>query len=300
LGEGIDVTGENLINEELVEEQFRGVKEKMERIPESHPGFVYLPVYYRAGPPRIFFLQGEMRILVGKAMVFNPQGYSYDITARGYRDEGRGVYRMVYEFLPGRPFELCLEGNMMVKQLGPGGVAEEVLELIKSLGVYDLLPLLELRRLEGGGDEGSEGEVALRIKRLDPGIDLPEYAHPGDAGLDIRSAEELVIEPGERAVVGTGFAMALPEGYAAFVQPRSGLAARNGISIVNTPGLIDCHYRGEVKVILVNLGKEPFAVKKGDRIAQMVIQRVETARVEMVEELDDKVRGEGGFGSTGL
>ncbi|MGQ9537049.1 MAG: dUTP diphosphatase [Actinomycetota bacterium] len=142
--------------------------------------------------------------------------------------------------------------------------------------------------------------VRLRIKRLRPEVELPSYAHPGDAGLDIRSAEEVILQPGERALLGTGFAMALPEGYAAFVQPRSGLAAKHGISIVNTPGLIDCHYRGEVKVILVNLGREPFQVNKGDRIAQMVIQRVERAEVLEVEELEDTARGEGGFGSTGM
>ncbi|MGQ9475348.1 MAG: dUTP diphosphatase [Actinomycetota bacterium] len=144
------------------------------------------------------------------------------------------------------------------------------------------------------------GAVRLRIKRLRPEVELPSYAHPGDAGLDIRSAEEVILQPGERALLGTGFAMALPEGYAAFVQPRSGLAAKHGISIVNTPGLIDCHYRGEVKVILVNLGREPFQVNKGDRIAQMVIQRVERAEVLEVEELEDTARGEGGFGSTGM
>ncbi|WP_350340618.1 dUTP diphosphatase [Candidatus Solincola tengchongensis] len=144
------------------------------------------------------------------------------------------------------------------------------------------------------------GTVPLRIKRLRPDVELPSYAHPGDAGLDIRSAEEVVLQPGERALVSTGFAMALPEGYAAFVQPRSGLASKHGISIVNTPGLIDCHYRGEVKVILVNLGGEPFRVRKGDRIAQMVIQRVERAEVLEVEELEDTARGEGGFGSTGI
>ncbi|OFW55584.1 MAG: deoxyuridine 5'-triphosphate nucleotidohydrolase [Candidatus Solincola sediminis] len=145
-----------------------------------------------------------------------------------------------------------------------------------------------------------KGGVTLRIKKLDPEISLPSYAHEDDAGLDLCSADELVLEPGQRSMVSTGFAMALPRGYAAFVQPRSGLAARHGISIVNTPGLIDCHYRGEVKVILINLGREPFPVKKGDRIAQMVIQKVETADIQAVEELDRTARGEGGFGSTGV
>jgi dUTP pyrophosphatase len=162
--------------------------------------------------------------------------------------------------------------------------------------IYDLVPLVEFQRLEGAGG----GSVTLRVRKLDPSVPVPAYAHPGDAGLDICSSEDLMLHPGERSMVGTGFAMALPEGYAAFVQPRSGLAARSGISIVNTPGLIDCHYRGEVKIILVNLGSEPFEVKRGDRIAQMVIQGVEAAEVEVVEELDDTPRGEGGFGSTGL
>jgi dUTP pyrophosphatase len=184
----------------------------------------------------------------------------------------------------------------MEKSLPAGGLVEEVRAIREHLGIYDLVPLLEMRQQ---GDAGLNG-VPLRIRKLDPSVAAPAYAHPGDAGMDLCSAEDLTLGPGERAMVSTGFAMALPEGYAAFVQPRSGLAARSGISIVNTPGLIDCHYRGEVKVILVNLGNEPFQVKRGDRIAQMVIQRVEAARVEVVEELGDTVRGEGGFGSTGL
>ncbi|MBN2026401.1 MAG: dUTP diphosphatase [Actinobacteria bacterium] len=184
----------------------------------------------------------------------------------------------------------------MEKRLQPGGLAEEIYEIRERLGVYDLVPLLEIHRLEDTGDGG----VPLRIRRLDHSVSVPSYAHHGDAGLDLCSAEDVELAPGQRAMVSTGFAMALPEGYAAFVQPRSGLAARSGISIVNTPGLIDCHYRGEVKVILVNLGEEHFRVKKGDRIAQMVIQRVETARAVVVEELDETARGEGGFGSTGL
>ncbi|MBC7253039.1 MAG: dUTP diphosphatase [Actinobacteria bacterium] len=175
-------------------------------------------------------------------------------------------------------------------------LVEEIRTLRERLGVYDLVPLVELERV---GDR-DRGAVPLRIRRLRPDAELPSYAHPGDAGLDIRSAEEVILQPGERRLIGTGLAMALPEGYAAFLQPRSGLAARHGISIVNTPGLIDCHYRGEVKVVLVNLGQEPFQVKKGDRIAQMVIQRVERAEVLEVEELEDTARGEGGFGSTGI
>lgn len=281
---------------DIVEQQFEGVREKMEEIPKSYPGFVYLPCYYRAGPPSIFFQRDSVQILVREDMVFNPEGYAYDLDAEGYREAGRGTYYVAYEFLPDQSFEFEIEGTMMEKRLRPDGTAEEVLKLVKSLGVYDLVPLLELRRVSGREDR----EMILRIMRLDPEIEPPSYAHPGDAGLDIRSAEDITLQPGERATIGTGFAMALPEGYAAFVQPRSGLAARNGISIVNTPGLIDCHYRGEVKVILINLGGEPFQVKRGDRIAQMVVQGVEAARVELVDELDDTSRGEGGFGSTGL
>jgi dUTP pyrophosphatase len=284
------------LNVDIVEEQFECVRDKIEEIPKSHPGFVFLPCYYRSGPPNIFFHSDKMHILIKFSPVFNPQGYSYNLMSRGYHEEGKGRYHVAYEFLPGRPFHFDIEGTMMAKRLGPGGAAEEVLELIKSLGVYDLVPLLELRKV----GETEKGGVDLRVKRLDPDIDLPAYAHPGDAGLDIRSAEEVTIDPGERATVSTGFAMALPEGYAAFVQPRSGLASRSGISIVNTPGLIDCHYRGEVKVILINMGGEPFQVRRGDRIAQMVIQAVKSVRVEVVDDLDDTVRGEGGFGSTGL
>jgi dUTP pyrophosphatase len=208
----------------------------------------------------------------------------------------RGAYKVVYEFLPGKKFQVELEGSLFAKMLEGDALVEEIRALRERLGVYDLVPLVKLERV-GYRDRGT---VPLRIKRLQPDVELPSYAHPGDAGLDIRSAEEAVLQPGERRLIGTGLAMALPEGYAAFVQPRSGLAARHGISIVNTPGLIDCHYRGEVKVILVNLGGEPFRVKKGDRIAQMVIQRVERAEVLEVEELEDTSRGEGGFGSTGL
>lgn len=281
---------------DIIEEQFRDVLDKIGDILRSYPGFVYLPCYYRSGPPRIFFNQDRVRILLRKENVFNPEGYAYDIADRGYQDMGEGVFYVAYEFLPGRGFEFEIEGTMMEKRLEPGGAAEEVVELVKSIGVYDLVPLLELRKVREREIDGT----ALRIKKLDPGITLPSYVHPGDAGLDISSAEDVTLEPGERAMVGTGFAMALPEGYAAFVQPRSGLAARNGVSIVNTPGLIDCHYRGEVKVILVNLGSETFQVKRGDRIAQMVIQKVESVRVEACDELDETARGEGGFGSTGL
>ena len=138
------------------------------------------------------------------------------------------------------------------------------------------------------------------IKQLDPELPLPSYAHPGDAGADICAAEDLVLEPGARALVGTGIAIAVPEGFAAFVHPRSGLAARHGISIVNTPGTIDAGYRGEVKVCLINTDpSESFEVRRGDRIAQLVIQRVEKADFLLADSLDDTARGTGGYGSTG-
>jgi dUTP pyrophosphatase len=142
--------------------------------------------------------------------------------------------------------------------------------------------------------------VEISIKRLDPELPLPSYAHPGDAGADLCSAVDLTLDPGERALVPTGIALALPEGYVALVHPRSGLAARHGISIVNSPGTIDAGYRGEIKVCLVNTDpREPFAVSRGDRIAQLVVQRVEAATFVEAEDLPESARGEGGYGSTG-
>jgi dUTP pyrophosphatase len=138
------------------------------------------------------------------------------------------------------------------------------------------------------------------ISRLDPGLPLPAYAQPGDAGADLRSAIDLTLAPGERAMVPTGIAIALPDGFAAFVHPRSGLAARHGLSMVNTPGTIDAGYRGEISVLLINHDHtEPITIERGDRIAQLVIQRVEHASFVEVDELPDSLRGAGGFGSTG-
>jgi len=142
--------------------------------------------------------------------------------------------------------------------------------------------------------------VEISITRLDPGLPLPSYAHPGDAGADLCSAVDLTLDPGERALVPTGLAMALPEGYVGLVHPRSGLAARHGISVVNAPGTIDAGYRGEIQVCLVNTDpREPFAVRRGDRIAQLVVQRFETAAFVEVDALPGSVRGAGGYGSTG-
>ena len=142
--------------------------------------------------------------------------------------------------------------------------------------------------------------VPVLIPRLDDSITLPSYEHPGDAGLDLRAAESVSIAPGERALVATGIAIALPAGFAAFVHPRSGLALRAGLGIVNAPGVIDAGYRGEIKVILVNHDlRETIDISHGDRIAQMVVQQVEQAELIEVSELPGSHRGEGGFGSTG-
>ncbi|MEV4836285.1 dUTP diphosphatase [Nonomuraea sp. NPDC049486] len=144
----------------------------------------------------------------------------------------------------------------------------------------------------------SEPEVL--IQRLDPGLPLPSYAHPGDAGADLYAAEDAELLPGERAVIRTGVAIALPDGYAAFVHPRSGLAARHGVTLVNAPGTVDAGYRGEIKVTLINTdAKEPFRLRRGDRMAQLVFQRVETAAFREVGELPGSARGRGGHGSTG-
>jgi dUTP pyrophosphatase len=142
--------------------------------------------------------------------------------------------------------------------------------------------------------------VQILVRRLDPELPLPSYAHPGDAGADLCAAVDVTLAPGERALVPTGIAMALPEGHVALVHPRSGLAARHGISIVNAPGTIDAGYRGEVKVCLVNTDtREPFTVRRGDRIAQLVIQRFESAAFVDADDLPDSARGAGGYGSTG-
>jgi dUTP pyrophosphatase len=129
---------------------------------------------------------------------------------------------------------------------------------------------------------------------------VPAYAHPGDAGADLCAATEVVLPPGGRATVGTGIAVAVPDGYAAFVHPRSGLASRHGITLVNAPGTVDAGYRGEVKVVLLNTDPaEPFTVRRGDRIAQLVVQPVTRARFLDSDELPPTPRGDGGFGSTG-
>lgn len=138
------------------------------------------------------------------------------------------------------------------------------------------------------------------VTRLDPGIPLPAYAQPGDAGADLRSAVDITLAPGERAMVPTGIAIALPDGHAAFVHPRSGLAIKHGLSMVNTPGTIDAGYRGEISVLLINHDPdESIDIKRGDRIAQLIIQKVEHAAFVEAAKLPDSSRGSGGFGSTG-
>jgi dUTP pyrophosphatase len=144
------------------------------------------------------------------------------------------------------------------------------------------------------------GEVVrVLVKRLDPELPLPAYAHPNDAGLDLIAAERATLGPGARALVPTGIAVAIPPGYAGFVLPRSGLALRQGVTVLNAPGLIDAGYRGEVKVLLVNHDAAPVTFERGERIAQLVIQRVERAEPTPVAELPPSERGPGGFGSTG-
>ena len=154
----------------------------------------------------------------------------------------------------------------------------------------------------GAGPSAPPGSDHLEVllTRLDPGVPVPGYAHPGDAGVDLRTVTDVRLEPGERALVGTGVALALPEGLAGFVHPRSGLAARAGLSIVNAPGTVDAGYRGEIRVCLVNHDpREAIELRRGDRIAQLVVQRVERVRFVEVAELPPSERGAGGHGSTG-
>jgi len=147
----------------------------------------------------------------------------------------------------------------------------------------------------------NSSDIEIRLKRLEhgAGLPLPAYATAHAAGLDVVAAEDVILAPGARHAVATGFAIAIPEGYEVQVRPRSGLALKNGVTCLNTPGTIDADYRGEVKVILANLSNEAFAVKRGERIAQLVPAAVQRASFAEVEELDETARGSGGFGSTG-
>lgn len=153
---------------------------------------------------------------------------------------------------------------------------------------------------ETSGTQPTGPTVPVLVQRLDPAVPVPQYAHPGDAGADLVTVTDLSLPPGERALVGTGIAMALPDGYVALVHPRSGLGHRLGVSIVNTPGTIDAGYRGEVKVLLVNHDlRETATFRRGDRIAQLVIQQVEKGHFVEVSTLPGSARGAGGYGSTG-
>ena len=152
----------------------------------------------------------------------------------------------------------------------------------------------------GGRARHAPGAVEVLVHRLDPGLPLPAQEHPGDAGLDLRSAVDLELAPGQRSLVPTGIAIALPDGFAAFVHPRSGLALRHGVTVLNAPGTIDAGYRGEIGVILVNHDPDrSVPIARGDRIAQLVVQRVERVRLTEVSGLPGSSRGSGGFGSTG-
>ncbi|WP_062988995.1 dUTP diphosphatase [Nocardia anaemiae] len=140
----------------------------------------------------------------------------------------------------------------------------------------------------------------ISLLRLDPGIPVPTRAHHGDAGVDLCTTEDVIIEPGERVLVGTGVAVALPVGTVGLIHPRSGLAAKTGLSVVNTPGTVDAGYRGEIKVCLINHDpRTPIELRRGDRIAQLLVQRVELVDFVEVEALDDTTRGAGGYGSSG-
>ena len=142
--------------------------------------------------------------------------------------------------------------------------------------------------------------MTVKVLRTDPAAQLPVYAHPGDAGMDVRSIEDVTLSPGARALIHTGLVLMLPPNAEAQVRPRSGLAIKHGITVLNTPGTIDAGYRGEVGVILINLGTEPFVVEKGMKIAQLVVSPVAQAEIVEVTSVDETDRGAGGFGSTGV
>jgi dUTP pyrophosphatase len=139
----------------------------------------------------------------------------------------------------------------------------------------------------------------LEVRRLDPDLPLPAYAHPGDAGLDLHAADSTTLQPGQRALVPCGIAIAIPEGHVGLVHPRSGLAVDHGLTLLNAPGTIDAGYRGEIKVLVVNHGEVPVEVRHGQRIAQLLLMPVTTVDVREVDRLDATSRGTGGFGSTG-
>jgi dUTP pyrophosphatase len=157
-----------------------------------------------------------------------------------------------------------------------------------------------ISQLDGGPRAYGDPTLQVQLKMLDDGLEPPSYAHPGDAGADLRARVDVFLEPGERKLVPTGVSIALPDGFVALIHPRSGLATKHGLTIVNAPGTVDAGYRGEIAVTLLNTDRHrPLELRRGDRIAQMVIQRVEYAHFVAVEELSESVRGTAGFGSTG-
>ena len=149
-------------------------------------------------------------------------------------------------------------------------------------------------------DQADPGTLQLRVRRLDADVPMPAYAHAGDAGMDLAASQDVVLPPGGRAAVPTGLALAVPDGWVGLVHPRSGLARRHGVTVANAPGTIDAGYRGEVLVLLVNLGGEEVVLRRGERVAQLLLQRVGRAEIVEVADLEDTTRGTGGFGSTGL
>jgi dUTP pyrophosphatase len=164
----------------------------------------------------------------------------------------------------------------------------------------DALPEAAQGASAGAAAQYGAPALQVQLKMLDAGLEAPSYAHPGDAGADLRAREDVVLQPGDRKLVPTGVAIALPEGYVALIHPRSGLATKHGLTIVNAPGTVDAGYRGEISVTLLNTDRhQAIELRRGDRIAQMVIQRVEYAQFIPVNELSGSVRGAGGFGSTG-
>ena len=142
--------------------------------------------------------------------------------------------------------------------------------------------------------------VKIKVQKIKGNAIIPKYAHEGDAGVDLYSTEEYLLKPGDMVLVSTGIKVAIPKGYEGQIRPKSGLALKHGLSVVNTPGTIDSGYRGEVGIILINLGKKEYKIEAGKKVAQLIVNRVEEATFEEVKELDETSRNEGGFGSTGL
>lgn len=206
----------------------------------------------------------------------------------------RGLDRLVLTVRGGTGREgFYLDAGFRVEARLPGR--------IRVAGGDDREELVMSKVLGGSGEPAPVSQATLQVRRLDPGLPLPGYAHPGDAGLDLSAREAVTLAPGERAVVPTGLAVAVPPGCVGLVHPRSGLAARAGVGIVNAPGTIDAGYRGEVRVVLVNLDpREPVTLARGDRIAQLVVAPVARAVWRCVEDLDETLRGAGGFGSSGV